>query len=145
MSRISRDQLHCEILTSVAKRGTCKRLQVGAILIKDKRVINHGYNGPVSGDVECSETSCDLSKGCTRAIHAEQNILANCAKHGIPTEGATMWVSYNPCPTCARLIVQSGIKEVVYLEEYRLNEGKEIMERAGIKVRKYERTSSTRN
>lgn len=137
MERISRDQLFYNILEQISRRGSCMRLQVGALLVRDNRIISMGYNGPVSGDLECTNTNCNLEESCLRAIHAEQNVLANCAKHGIPTLGTTMWVGYNPCPTCARLIAQAGVKKVVYVKEFRDRSGIAILENAGIEVYKY--------
>jgi dCMP deaminase len=137
MDRISRDQLHANILAEISKRGSCKRLQVGALLINDNRIISMGYNGPVKGDLDCTDINCDLEHSCLRAIHAEQNILANCAKHGISTNGTTIWVEFNPCPACARLLVQAGIREVVYIKEFRDVTGITILRSAGIIIRKY--------
>ena len=139
MGRISRDELHSEILSSVSKRGTCRRLQVGALLVKDNRIINTGFNGPEKGAPECTDEYCDINKSCTRAVHAEINIIANCAKHGIPTKGTTIWVGYNPCPACSRAIIQAGIKEVVYIKEFRDTSGLQILGRAKVNVRQYGR------
>jgi len=135
--RISREQFFHGTLQLCAQRGSCGRLQVGAILIRDNRVISQGYNGPEKGALACNGTNCDLETSCTRALHAEENVIANCAKHGIPTKGTTLWVSYNPCPSCARLIVQAGISAVVYLEEFRDTSGIHTLRQRGVKVTRY--------
>jgi len=137
MERISREVLHYNVLKEVSKRGSCKRLQVGALLINDNRIVSMGYNGPIKGAKVCNSTNCVLEESCTRALHAEQNVIANCAKHGTPTEGTTMWVEYNPCPTCARLIVQAGVQSVVYIKDFRDRSGLSILHKGGVTVRKY--------
>ncbi len=142
--RISRDQMFAEMVKVVAKRCTCIRPidiagQVGAILVKEGRVISMGYAGSPKGMPHCTELGCIMEGGaCIRTIHAEANSIAFAAKTGTPTNGATMYCTLGPCLSCAKLIINSGIREVVYLNEYRTSEGIELLKTAGIRVRKYE-------
>lgn len=87
----------------LSMRGTCKRLSVGAILVRDDRIIAGGYNGSVSGDVHCIDEGCYLVDGhCLRTIHAEMNAILQCAKFGIPTSGAEIYVTDFPCLQCTK-------------------------------------------
>lgn len=135
--RISRATLYMEIAKLMAKRATCGRGQVGAVLVKDYRVIASGYNGPPQGQPHCSDGVCDLSKPCTHAVHAEANLIAFCAKFGIPVNGSTLVLTTVPCRKCAELIIQAGIKAVVYDSEYRSEEGFELLKSAGITIIQY--------
>lgn len=135
--RISRRELYMEVARLFSKRSTCRRGQVGAILVKDFRIIASGYNGPAEGQPHCEEHGCDLSLPCTHAIHAEANLIAFCSKQGIATNKATMVVTTVPCRKCAELIVQAGIKYVVYDSDYRSEEGFKLLEDAGITIIKY--------
>lgn len=136
--RISRDELHMEIAILYSKRATCKRGGVGAVAIKDKRVIASGYNGPAPGSPHCSDDTCDINSPCKRAIHAEANLIAFCAKFGIPLMGATLFVTSSPCLKCAELIIQSGISEVVYKDNFRDISGLKLLFANNIKITVYE-------
>ena len=136
--RISRIELYLETARLNAKRATCLRGQVGAVLVRDKRIIASGYNGPPQGQPHCSSTTCDLSKPCTHAVHAEANLIAYCAKHGISTDKATLICTTCPCQKCAELIIQSGIKKVIFESDFRVLEGLELMHSAGVKVIRYD-------
>lgn len=104
-------------------RSTCERLSVGAILVRDKRVIAGGYNGSVSGDEHCIEHGCYLVDGhCVRTIHAEMNAVLQCAKFGVATDGAEVYVTDFPCLQCAKMLLQSGIKKICYLRNYHNDE-----------------------
>lgn len=106
-----------------AIRSTCIARQVGAVIVKNKRVLATGYNGPPSGSVHCIDQgycypglpNCDASKTMpSRAIHAEANAIAQAAKHGISTEGASIYVTLEPCLSCLKLIISAGISDVYY-------------------------------
>lgn len=100
-------------------RSTCKRLEVGATIVRDKRIIAGGYNGSVSGDVHCIDEGCHMVKGhCVRTIHAEMNAVLQCAKFGIRTEGAEIYVTHFPCLPCTKMLLQAGIQKIYYLEDY---------------------------
>lgn len=100
-------------------RSTCTRLEVGASLVKDRRIIAGGYNGSVSGDKHCIDEGCYLVDGhCIRTIHAEMNALLQCAKLGISTEGAEIYVTHFPCLQCTKALLQAGVKTIHYLNNY---------------------------
>ncbi|MDE1498364.1 ComE operon protein 2 [Ligilactobacillus salivarius] len=100
-------------------RSTCERLSVGAILVRDKRVIAGGYNGAVSGDDHCIDVGCYVVDGhCLRTIHAEMNAVLQCSKFGIPTDGAEIYVTDFPCLQCTKSLLQAGIKKLYYMRNY---------------------------
>lgn len=101
-------------------RSTCSRLDVGATIVRDKRIIAGGYNGSVSGDVHCIDEGCYVVDGhCVRTIHAEMNAILQCAKFGIQTQNSEIYVTHFPCLPCMKMILQAGIKKIYYLEDYR--------------------------
>lgn len=125
MSRPTRDQTFMEVAHVFARRSTCLRGQVGAVLVRDRRVIATGYNGAPSGAQDCHELGCQVPDdhpelGCQRAIHAEANVVAYAARHQGGAEGATLYSTHEPCRKCAELIIQAGIRAVVYDKPYRL-------------------------
>ncbi len=115
-----------------AENSYCNRRKVGALIVKDKMIISDGYNGTPSG----FENVCEDEDGHTKpyVLHAEANAITKVAKSNNSSNGATLYVTAAPCMECAKLIIQSGIRRVVYLESYRLSEGIELLERAGIEV-----------
>ena len=115
-----------------AENSYCKRRQVGAIIVKDKMIISDGYNGTPSG----FENICEDESGLTKpyVLHAEANAITKIARSGNNSDGATLYVTASPCIECAKLIIQAGIKRVVYSEEYRLKDGIELLQRAGVEV-----------
>ncbi|MBS7384597.1 MAG: dCMP deaminase family protein [bacterium] len=115
-----------------AENSYCNRRKVGALIVKDKMIISDGYNGTPSG----FENVCEDEEGHTKpyVLHAEANAITKVAKSNNSSNGATLYVTAAPCMECAKLIIQSGIRRVVYLESYRLSEGIELLERAGIEV-----------
>jgi dCMP deaminase len=127
------DQRYIEMAEIWAKNSYCKRRQVGALLVKDNMIISDGYNGTPSG----FENVCE-ENGVTKpyVLHAEANAISKVAKSGNSSAGATLYVTASPCIECAKLIIQSGIKRVVYKDEYRLTDGVDLLTRAGIEVEK---------
>lgn len=149
------------IAAELSDLGTCDRSQVGALIVKDGRCVTWGYNGAPPGMPHCDEnmhgfaddpslkellaegtrtyTAAALiqeyvaERGCRNATHAEANALAFAARHGIATEGATLYVTMSPCEVCARLLIAAGIVSVVYAHEYRKSEGIQILQAAGVK------------
>jgi len=115
-----------------AENSYCTRRKVGALLVKDKMIISDGYNGTPSG----FENVCELEDGTTKpyVLHAEANAITKVAKSGNSSLGATLYVTASPCLECAKLIIQSGIKRVVYSEKYRLDDGLKLLERANIET-----------
>lgn len=124
----------------LALRSTCTRLQVGATIVRDKRIIAGGYNGSVSGGTHCIDEGCYvIDNHCVRTIHAEMNALLQCAKFGVPTEGAEIYVTYFPCIHCTKAIIQSGIQAVYYAQDYKNHPyAIELLEEANVKVEQVE-------
>ena len=118
--RITREQMFKEIAQVVSKRSTCSRKQVGCVLVKENRIVSIGYNGVLPNMPE--EMGID-EEGNSHTVHAEANVISFCAKHGIPTEGTTLFTTLSPCEKCAELIIQAGIKEVYFMEYYRNMQG----------------------
>nr|WP_288182240.1 dCMP deaminase family protein [uncultured Prevotella sp.] len=114
-----------------AENSYCKRRQVGALVVKGKMIISDGYNGTPSGFENICEEN-DITK--PYVLHAEANAITKLARSSNNSDGSTLYVTASPCIECAKLIIQAGIKRVVYAEKYRLNDGIQLMERAGIKV-----------
>ena len=128
------DKRYLEMASLWAKNSYCKRRQVGALIVKDNMIISDGYNGTPSG----FENVCEDETGATKpyVLHAEANAITKVAKSGNSSEGSTLYVTASPCMECSKLIIQSGIKRVVYLDEYRLTDGIDLLKRAGIEVEK---------
>jgi len=120
----------------LASRSTCTRLAVGATIVRDKRIIAGGYNGSIAGGEHCIDEGCYvIDHHCVRTIHAEMNALLQCAKFGVPTEGAEIYVTHFPCLQCTKAIIQAGICAVYYAEDYKNHPyAVELLMKAGIKV-----------
>ena len=138
MQRISWDEYFMAQSHLLSLRSTCSRLSVGATIVKDKRIIAGGYNGSIKGDEHCIDVGCKVIEGhCVRTIHAEINAILQCSKFGVGTEGATIYVTHFPCLNCTKSIIQAGIKEICYANDYRNNEyAQELLEKSGVVVRK---------
>ncbi|HHT61885.1 MAG: dCMP deaminase family protein [Paludibacteraceae bacterium] len=115
-----------------AENSYCKRRQVGALLVKNKMIISDGYNGTPSGFENICEDDNNVSK--PYVLHAEANAITKVARSHNSSDGATLYVTASPCIECAKLIIQSGIKRVVYGENYRIMDGIELLKRANIEV-----------
>lgn len=128
------DHSYLQMAAIWAQNSYCKRRQVGALLVKDRMIISDGYNGTPSG----FENNCEDENGVTRpyVLHAEANAITKVAKSGNSSKDATMYVTAAPCLECAKLIIQAGIKRVVYKDEYRLTDGVDLLRRAGVTVEK---------
>ena len=128
------DQRYIEMAGIWARNSYCNRRQVGALIVKDKMIISDGYNGTPSG----FENVCEDENGVTKpyVLHAEANAITKVAKSGNSSQGSTLYVTASPCLECSKLIIQSGIKRVVYRDEYRLTDGVDLLRRAGIEVEK---------
>lgn len=112
--RITREQLNMQIAHVVSQRATCGRAKVGAVITTESgRIISTGYNGPLPEHSHC-DRQCDISKPCTRSVHAEANAIYNAARHGISLQGSELYCTHRPCLKCFEAIVQSGIKTVLY-------------------------------
>ena len=128
------DRSYLEMAQIWSRNSYCKRRQVGALIVKDRMIISDGYNGTPSG----FENVCEDENGVTKpyVLHAEANAITKVAKSGNSSEGATLYVTASPCLECSKLIIQSGIKRVVYRDEYRLTDGIDLLRKAGIEVEK---------
>ncbi len=115
-----------------AENSYCHRRQVGALVVKDKMIISDGYNGTPSGFENVCEDSDNLTK--PYVMHAEANAIAKLARSSNNSDGATLYVTASPCIECSKLIIQAGIKRVVYAEKYRLEDGLNLLRRANIEV-----------
>lgn len=139
------DEYFMEIATVVAKRSTCLRNQVGALFVKNKRILTTGYNGAPAGIKHCDEVGCareGVASGTRhelcRAVHAEQNAIIQAAIHGVSIEGATLYCTHQPCILCAKMMINARIHTVVYRQSYPDDTALEFLHQAGVDVRKLE-------
>lgn len=151
MTRISGHAMCMSIASVVAERSTCDRLHVGAVIVRDGRVMSSGYNGNVSGSSHCSHEVTEVGtwgqpdfkvidhrgSPCTSAVHAEANAILFSARHGVATEGADLFTTHQPCEGCAKLIINAGIKSVVFKEHYRLPDGLKLLLQSEVVVFEY--------
>nr|WP_053367201.1 ComE operon protein 2 [Bacillus sp. FJAT-27245] len=140
MERISWDQYFMAQSHLLALRSTCTRLTVGATIVRDKRIIAGGYNGSIAGGEHCTDHGCYvIDHHCVRTIHAEMNALLQCAKFGVPTDGAEIYVTHFPCLQCSKALIQAGIKTVYYATDYKNHPyAVELFEKANVKTEKVE-------
>ena len=126
------DHAYLEMAEVWSRNSYCTRRKVGALLVKDRTIISDGYNGTPSG----FENICEDENGVTKpyVLHAEANAITKVAKSGNSSEGATLFVTASPCAECAKLIIQAGIRRVVYRDAYRLTDGIDLLKRAGIEI-----------
>ncbi|KJJ83754.1 dCMP deaminase [Candidatus Omnitrophus magneticus] len=143
MNRPSWDEYFRSIAELVATRSTCLRRKVGAVLVKDKHVLATGYNGAPSGVPHCLETGCLREKlnvpsgerhELCRALHAEQNAFLQAARYGISVLGATLYITNQPCAICAKMIINAGIKKVIYSGDYPDSFALEFLIQSGIEL-----------
>ena len=124
------DERYLEMAQVWAKNSYCKRRQVGALLVKDRMIISDGYNGTPSGFENQCEDENDVTK--PYVLHAEANAITKVAKSGNSSDGATLYVTASPCMECAKLIIQAGIRRVVYKDLYRITDGIDLLKSAGV-------------
>ncbi len=133
--RPSWDDYFMSITFQVAKRSTCDRAQVGAIIVKDRRILTTGYNGAPAGLPHCDEVGHLMINGhCVRTLHAEQNAIIQAALHGVGVEGGVIYVTHQPCLTCAKMIINAGIRRVVYAGHYPDPNAVEFLRAAGVEL-----------
>ena len=126
------DERYLRMAVIWAENSYCIRRQVGALLVKDKMIISDGYNGTPSGFENVCEDENDKTK--PYVLHAEANAITKVAKSNNSSDGATLYVTSSPCLECSKLIIQAGIRRVVFSEAYRINDGVELLLRAGVDV-----------
>ncbi|MBN1613304.1 MAG: cytidine/deoxycytidylate deaminase family protein [Deltaproteobacteria bacterium] len=137
------DDYFMDIVDLVARRSTCRRRRVGAVLVRDRRILSTGYNGAPSGlrhclDIGCLREQLHVPSGerheLCRGLHAEQNAIIQAAYHGVSVKGATLYCTNHPCIICAKMIINAGISGVIFREGYRDKLAEEILQEAGISV-----------
>ena len=130
--QLTLDRRYIRMATIWAENSYCTRRQVGALIVKNQRIISDGYNGTPAG----FENICEDENNVTKpyVLHAEANAITKIARSNNSSEGATLYVTASPCIECAKLIIQAGIKRVVYSEKYRLEDGLELRRKANIEV-----------
>ncbi|MDR0334670.1 MAG: cytidine/deoxycytidylate deaminase family protein [Methanomassiliicoccaceae archaeon] len=151
MKRPDNDTYFMGMAQLISTRSTCVRRQVGAVIVKDKRVLTTGYNGSPKGTMHCEELGCirdqqNIPSGTRhelcRGVHAEQNAVIQAAYFGISIDGATIYTTTYPCSMCAKILINAGIKEIIYAESYMDDLSKKLFEETKIIVRKYTPKSS---
>jgi len=151
MTRPSWDEYFMGIATQASLRSTCLRRRTGAVLVKEKRILATGYNGPPAGVAHCEQVGCiraerEIASGqnheLCRGIHAEQNGVIQAARYGIPIEGATLYSTHQPCVLCAKIMMNAGVAEIIFREPYPDDLSVEMLEEAGVRMRVVEEEGS---
>ncbi len=147
MNRPTWDEYFMEITELVSRRSTCLRRKVGAVIVKDKRILTTGYNGAPKGLPHCLEIGClreikKVSSGerqeLCRGLHAEQNAIVQAALHGLSIKDSVLYCTTQPCVTCAKMIINSGIKMIIYKEKYPDELARKMLKEAGVVEIHYE-------
>ena len=150
MDRPSWDQYFMDITRVVATRSTCMRRQVGAVIVKDKRLLTSGYNGAPRGLAHCADVGClreanHVPSGqrheLCRGMHAEQNAIVQAALYGVAIEGSTLYCTHQPCSACTKMIINAGISRVVYEYGYPDGLASALMIEAGIQCERFDELS----
>lgn len=143
MERPSWDEYFMDITSLVARRSTCMRRQVGAVMVKEKNILATGYNGTPSGITHCDETGClreqlNVPSGerheLCRGLHAEQNAIIQAARHGVNISDSVLYCTNSPCIICTKMLINAGIRKVVYLQGYSDSLSLEMLDEAGIEA-----------
>lgn len=133
--RPSWDEYFMQIAFTVAQRSTCDRAHVGCVLVRDRRILTTGYNGAPAGLPHCDEVGHLLIEGhCVRTLHAEQNAIIQGALHGVSIVGATAYVTHQPCLTCAKMLINAGVRRVVYAGNYPDAHSRHFLDEAGVEL-----------
>ena len=146
------DSYFMDIAHVVKLRGNCTRRQVAALIVRDRRIISTGYNGTPLGVKNCCDGGCPRCKGDAPSgsdlgdcvcCHAEENTITQAARHGTTVEGATLYCTLSPCLICAKMIINAGIAEVVYEDEYEFSvQTRDLFVQAGVRCRQFQRANS---
>lgn len=143
MERPSWDEYFMDITSLVARRSTCMRRQVGALMVKEKNILATGYNGTPSGITHCDVTGClreqlNIPSGerheLCRGLHAEQNAIIQAARHGVNISDSVLYCTNSPCIICTKMLINAGIRKVVYLQGYSDSLSLEMLDEAGIEA-----------
>ncbi|MEA3494313.1 MAG: dCMP deaminase family protein [Candidatus Margulisiibacteriota bacterium] len=150
MSRPKWNDYFMKITENVAERATCVKRKVGAIIVKDNRILSTGYNGAPKGFDHCTEATCirkqmNVPSGqrheLCRGLHAEQNAIIQAAVHGVSIDGSIMYCNYQPCVICVKMIINAGITKLVYAGGYPDELAEEMLKESNLQVVKYESVS----
>lgn len=142
-SRPSWDEYFMKIAQEVSSRSTCLRRQVGAVIVKDKRILSTGYNGAPSGLKHCAEVGClreqlgilsGENQELCRGLHAEQNAIIQAALHGVSIAGSSLYSTHKPCVLCSKMVINAGIKEILFVEGYPDELADKLLKEAKVKV-----------
>ena len=145
MSRPNWDEYFMQIAHLVSQRSTCIRRQVGAVIVKDKRILSTGYNGVPAGLKHCQEVGClrdqeNVPSGqrheLCRGLHGEQNAIIQAALYGVSIKGSSLYSTHLPCSLCAKMLVNAGVKEIIFSDGYADDLSLQILKEAGIPLRK---------
>ncbi len=129
------DEYFMQIARTVATRATCPRAGVGAVLVRDHRILTTGYNGAPRRVAHCTDVGCEMVNGhCIRATHAEANAIVQGALHGISLEGATAYTTHQPCVGCSKLLISAGVMRIVYDQQYPDEHAALLLAEAGVAV-----------
>jgi dCMP deaminase len=154
MDRPSWEEYFMEIARLVARRSTCLRRQVGAVVVKEKNILATGYNGTPSGITHCEVVGCLRQKlnvpsgerhELCRGLHAEQNAIIQAAKHGTNIADSTLYCTNSPCIICSKMLINAGVRRIVYLEGYPDALSLEMLAESGIEVRTFEEVLETKS
>ncbi|MGD8624847.1 MAG: cytidine/deoxycytidylate deaminase family protein [Anaerolineae bacterium] len=139
LDRPSWDDYFMQITLQVARRSTCPRAAVGAVIVREKRILTTGYNGAPAGLPHCTEVGCLMvNDHCVRTLHAEQNAIIQGALHGVDVSGSTIYVTHQPCLICAKMIINAGIERVIYAGDYPDEIASGFLEEAGVEMVHFE-------
>ena len=145
-TRPSYDEYFMEMAHVVAKRSTCLRRKVGAILVKEKHILSTGYNGAPKGLKHCSETGClrenqNIPSGerheLCRGLHAEQNAIIQAAVFGVSIKGSVLYCTFTPCVVCVKMLINAGVTEIIYAGEYPDALAKQMMNESSLKIKRF--------
>lgn len=133
------EQTFINMAQTISALSTCPRANVGAVLVRHRRVISMGFNGSPKGTTHCTDAGCLIENNhCVRTTHAEQNAIVQAALHGISTDGATLYCTHRPCLACTKILINAGIREIVFRQEYDAGRAAEmLLKQAGVEVRKW--------
>ena len=133
------DEYFMDIARQVARRSTCPRAAVGALIVRDKRILTTGYNGSPMGLPHCTDVGCLMVEGhCVRTLHAEQNAIIQAALHGLSVNESTIYVTHQPCLSCAKMIINAGIVRVVYAGDYPDLQARTFLSEAGVALVRFQ-------
>ena len=132
------DDYFMNIAREVAQRSTCTRAQVGAVIVKEKRILTTGYNGSPRGLPHCSEVGCLMENDhCVRTLHAEQNAIIQAAVFGVSITDSTLYCTSTPCVVCVKMLINAGVKEIIYSGDYPDDLAKKMLRESNLKIKRF--------